>query len=138
MTRLRIVNRTRGSLLGNRILLVDTWFGRLRGFLGRSEPEPGEGILLAPCSSVHMYGMTFALDLVFLGDGGEVVHTIRELEPWKRTKVIPGARYVLELPVGSIQASGTCVGDLVAWKSPEPVYAPPSAYGGLWGRNGGG
>ena len=34
--------------------------------LGRPAPRPGEGLLLTPCSSVHMYGMRFPLDVAFL------------------------------------------------------------------------
>ncbi len=34
--------------------------------LGRPAPKAGEGLLLTPCQSVHMYGMRFPLDVAFL------------------------------------------------------------------------
>jgi uncharacterized membrane protein (UPF0127 family) len=139
MNFIRVVNRSRGTLLGNRIMLVDTWSGRLRGYLGRPEPQPGEGMLLMHCNAVHMFGLDFALDLVFLAKRGVVVGTIEDLQPWRRTKRIGDAAFALELPVGAIAASQTRVGDRLAWTSPETVFTPTSTlddlarYGtGLW------
>lgn len=122
MNLIRVVNRTRGSLLGNQIWLVDSWPGRLRGYLGRPEPKPGEGMLLARCNAVHMYGLDFALDLIFLSKNGDVVKTLPDLQPWKRTSRVADANYVLELPTGTIEASYTKVGDRFTWTSPEPVF----------------
>jgi uncharacterized membrane protein (UPF0127 family) len=122
----RVVNRSRGTLLGNRIKLVDTWPGRLRGYLGRPKPQPGEGMLLVPCNAVHMFGLDFALDLIFLDKNGTVVSTIKDLRPWRRTKRIGDAVFALELPTGVIGASCTAVGDRLAWTSPEPVFTPTS------------
>jgi uncharacterized membrane protein (UPF0127 family) len=129
---IRVVNRSRGTLLGNRIMLVDTWPGRLRGYLGRPEPQPGEGMLLVRCNAVHMFGLGFALDLVFLGNGGDVVSTIERLRPWKYTSRIADARFALELPTGVIAASRTRVGDRLAWTSPDPVVTPWPRMDDLW------
>lgn len=132
MNLIRVVNRTRGSLLGNQIRLVDSWPGRLRGYLGRPEPKPGEGMLLVRCNAVHMYGLPFALDLVFLGKNGDVVRTYSDLQPWKRTSRIADASFALELPAGTIEASYTEVGDRFTWTSPEPVYSYSSRLEEFW------
>jgi uncharacterized membrane protein (UPF0127 family) len=112
-------------------MLVDSWPGRLRGYLARPEPRPGEGMLLVRCSAVHMFGLEFALDLIFLDKSGLVVETIEDLRPWKRTSRIGDARCVLEVPTGSIRASYTRVGDRFTWTSPEPVFHPPPRVEGL-------
>jgi len=123
---IRVVNRTQRTLLGNRIVLVDSWSGRLRGYLGRPQPQPGEGMLLVGCNAVHMYGMDYPLDLIFLDRNGQVVDAVEELRPWKRTKRIQEARFALELPVGVIDGSRTAVGDRLVWAAPEPVFRPPT------------
>jgi uncharacterized membrane protein (UPF0127 family) len=128
---IRVVNRSRGTLLGNRILLVDSWPGRLRGYLGRPKPLVGEGMLLVRCNAVHMYGLSFPLDLIFLDKEGDVVDVVEALQPWKRTKRIPRARFALELPTGAIAASHTRVGDGLMWTSPEPVFTPSPRLGDL-------
>lgn len=136
MNRIRVVNRSRGTLLGNRILLVDSWLGRLRGFLGRPEPRRGEGILLVPCSAVHMYGMKFPLDLVFLNGDGIAVEIVRNLQPWERTKRVGEARSVLEVSRGTIDSTATEVGDRLVWTAPEPVITAPHRLDGILGSRG--
>ena len=127
---MRITNRTRNTLVGSRVVEAATWWSRLRGFLGRPEPKGGEGILLVRCAAVHTWWMSFGLDLLFLDERGKVLELIRSFPPWKRTRRVSGARYVLEVPVGTIDRSGTQVGDELAWQDPAPytisVLSPQS------------
>ena len=111
----RIVNRTQGTLLASRIELADSWWGRFRGYLGRTRPRSGEGMLLVPCNAVHTYGMSFSLDVIFLDARGEVVKVLPDLKPWRKSDRVTSARYVLEVPKGTIEASGTVVGDRLTW-----------------------
>lgn len=116
MDYVRVVNETRGRVLGGRIGLADSLGLRLRGFLLRREPAAGEGLLLAPSRGVHMYGMRFPLDVLFIDHGGEVVAVHPGLPPGARTPVYGSARYALELPNGTIARSGTCIGDRLSWR----------------------
>lgn len=115
MNRVSVMNRTRERLLGMRVGLADSWWLRLRGLLGRPELEPGEGLLLVPCSAVHTYGMKYPLDVLLLTRRGTVLATFPELAPWGRTPRLSDARYALELPAGTIEATGTRPGDRLAW-----------------------
>jgi uncharacterized protein len=118
---MRIVNLTRSTVLGTRVVLADSWWGRFRGYLGRREPQRGEGILLVPCNAVHTYGMAFELDVIFLGADGGVLHVIPKMGPWRRSPRVPGCRYVLEVPPGTIQQTGTSVGDSFTWTPLKPL-----------------
>jgi uncharacterized membrane protein (UPF0127 family) len=60
--------------------------------------EVGPGLLIPRCSSVHTFGMRFALDLCFL-DGCEVV-AVRLAVPPRRFAFCRRASAVLELPAG--------------------------------------
>ena len=117
---MRITNRTRNTLLGQHVTLASTWLGRMRGYLGRPAPMEGEGILLIPCNAVHSYFMNFELDILFLDQKGTVLEVIRGFAPWKRTKRVRGSEYVLEVPVGTLDSSGTEVGDELSWREPAP------------------
>lgn len=110
-----MMNRTRGTLLGTRIGLADRIWLRARGYLGRAEPRLGEGMLLVPCRSIHMMGVRFPLDVLFLDRAGAVKAAYPKLEPGARTAADRGAIYALELPAGTIELTGTRVGDQLSW-----------------------
>ena len=117
MPQLRVVNTRHNRELGARIELADSWFARLRGMLGRPAPVPGEGLFLTPCQSVHMYGMSFSLDVAFLDAEGAVVAMYRPLSPGSRTPWHRNAVHVLELPVGTLEDSDTVIGDVLIWST---------------------
>jgi len=107
--RIRVENETRGALLAAEALLADTFGTRFRGLLGRPRPGPGEGLVLRPCDSVHMVGMTYALDVIFAAPEGEVLKVVRGLRPFGMTWPCAGAEWAVELAPGG--ADGTEVGD---------------------------
>ncbi|MBX6364910.1 MAG: DUF192 domain-containing protein [Gemmatimonadetes bacterium] len=129
MTHVRVTNQTRASVLGTRVRLADSWLKRMRGFLARPAPAEGEGLLLTPCRAVHMYWMTYSLDVLFLDRHGRVVALYPWLKPRRRTAFHGSAEYALELPAGSIEASGTQVHDLIVWKPVTEAEAMPHARG---------
>ena len=115
MRLLRVVNAKRNQELGSRIGLADGWLTRLRGMLGRPVPDRGEGLLLTPCRSVHMYGMRYPLDVAFLDRSGAVVAIYPSLAPGSRPRGHRKGVHALELPAGTLAQSGTAVGDLLVW-----------------------
>ncbi len=120
MTRVTVVNRSRGTVLGDRVGLAATRWTRLRGFLARPMPRSGEGLLFLPSKGVHMYGMRYPLDVLLLDESGRVLSAYPALRPWKRTPLLPRARAALEVPVGRIAATQTREGDLLEWRRGAP------------------
>lgn len=115
MKYLRVLNASKESVLGTHIGMADTRWLRLRGYLFRAEPSPGEGLLIVPCRGVHMYGMRYSLDVVVLDRRGHVLATYPELKPRSRSGVHRDGKYAIELPVGTIAATLTEEGDNVIW-----------------------
>src|ERR671923_2076176 len=91
--------RQDGSPVCERCLLAETPLTRLKGLLGRRELPPGEGLLLRPTSSIHMFFMRFAIDAVWVDRDLTVLKISPELGTWK-TAACRGARGVVELPAG--------------------------------------
>lgn len=116
MKQLRVVNADRGATLGTRVALADRWLARLRGLLGRPEPAPGEGLLLAPCGSVHMLGMRYPIDVALLDGERRVLSVHPGLRPGWHVAAAHGARYALELPAGTLATTGTVPGDRLDWQ----------------------
>jgi uncharacterized membrane protein (UPF0127 family) len=84
---------------------ADTYFSRLVGWIGKRQAQPGEGLLITPCNSVHMWMMSLPIDVVFLSREMKIVKAVPNLRPWKLLPVFcPGAESALELPAGTIAA----------------------------------
>jgi uncharacterized protein len=99
-----------GRLIAARLRPAHTHWTRLRGLLGTRELRPGDGLWLKPCRQVHMFGMRYAIDVVFLDDALRVVHVLSGLAPWRVSPSVRAARSVLELPTGTIAELGIAPG----------------------------
>lgn len=106
-------NRTRGCLLAERTERASTASERMKGLLGRRDLPRGQGLLISPCNSIHMFFMRFAIDVLFLDREGKVVRAIPRLRPWRATRVYLSARSVLELWAGALEETGTGPGDVI-------------------------
>jgi len=113
----RILNTTRSTELASDAKPARSFTQRLVGLLGRAGLGPGEALLLEPCSSVHTAFMRFAIDVVYVDRTGKVVKVVPELRPFRASGVLRGARSVIELPSGTIAATGTVPGDELTFES---------------------
>ena len=84
-------------VLGRRVLVASTLRSRLLGLSGLGREDAGPGLLIPRCSSVHTFGMRFALDLVFIDRAGRPRSVRREVPPG-RIAFDSRASAVLELP----------------------------------------
>ena len=109
-----IRTREDGALVGNRIELADGTWSRLKGLIGRTHLTDGEGLLISPCQAVHMYGVRFPVDVVFLNEALEVLAVYEGLQPGSRTSVHRHARYALKLPHGTLTKANIAEGQRLA------------------------
>ena len=116
---LRAENVTRGQTLATRVTVADRPAARLRGLIGRPPLGPGEGLLIEPCSGIHTFFMGFAIDVVFLDAAGAVVAALGPVRPWRLTRIYPTATAALELPPGTVAATGTTEGDRIEFAAAE-------------------
>jgi uncharacterized membrane protein (UPF0127 family) len=106
------LNTTRQKALATDLEIATSFSARSKGLLGRTGLEPGTGILIDPCPSVHTWFMRFTIDAVFLDGKNQVVGLARELKPFRMAGAWRAAK-TIELPAGTIAATGTTVGDSV-------------------------
>ena len=109
MKLVRLVNEA-GETVVERCAIADNPWTRMRGLLGRKTLLEGEGILLRPASSVHMFFMRFAIDVVWLDRDLRVLDVRPNLQPW-RMAGRRGARAALELAAGECERVGLRAGD---------------------------
>lgn len=116
-------NRDRDAHLGAEVRIADRWWPRLRGMIGRPAPSDGQGLLLSPCQGVHMHWMTYPLDVAFLDADGAVVALYHGLKPWRFSKTHKDAACALELRQGTLERTGTVVGDRLTWAEARQAAA---------------
>ena len=94
------------------------------GLMGRSSLPPGDGLWLPDSNGIHMMFMRFPIDAVFVSSGpdrGSECGTRNVLSVASRAADLggyraagPGRRRACwSCPVGTIDATGTVVGDVI-------------------------
>src|SRR2546429_9987417 len=107
---LRLLHPASGRVLAERLQVPRTFVGRGLGLMFRRGLDDGEGMWITPCNGIHMFGMRFAIDAVFVDRRLRVVRVYRNLRPWRGAPVRPGAPTAGEPP-------------------PRPARQPPPAPG---------
>ena len=120
--RLVATNTSRGTTLAEHLEDGSSFWAKFMGLMGRRFLSAGEGLWLPGENGIHMLFMRFPIDAVFvsppLSGGSErrrVLALFRALPAWRGVVWrVGGAKGVLELPAGTIEASGTTVGDEIS------------------------
>lgn len=108
-----IVNQRNNLILADKAKVAATFSKRLIGLLDREYLNEGEGLVIIPSNSIHMFFMRFAIDVLFLDKKGKVVAILRSFKPWELSRIYFNAYSVLELPSGVIDKTGTQKGDII-------------------------
>ncbi len=112
-------NLDRDAALAERLETAGSLWAKFMGLMGRPSLAAGDGLWLPASNGIHMMFMRFPIDAVFVSradaDGVRRVRSVhRRLRTWiGMVPLVLGADGVLELPAGTIDATGTAVGDRV-------------------------
>jgi uncharacterized membrane protein (UPF0127 family) len=115
-------NVSRGTILAERLEDGASFWSKFMGLMGRRSLPAGNGLWLPGENGIHMLFMRFAIDVVFVAPpaggsagGRRVLAAYRAVPPWRGVVWrVGGAKGVLELPAGTIEATATAVGDEIA------------------------
>jgi uncharacterized membrane protein (UPF0127 family) len=91
-----------GRVLAERLEVPRTMVGRGLGLMFRRELGDGQGMWIVPCNGIHMFGMRFPIDAIFLDRRLRVVRVCTDLRPWRVVPLVLGAHSVLELPAHTL------------------------------------
>jgi uncharacterized protein len=107
-----LVNATKKTVVSDNCHFANTVLKRMVGLLNRGKLDKGEGLLLDRCHGIHTFGMRFSIDVLFLDKDFCVIRAVKALPPY-RTCIVKKSVYVLEVPVGALEASRTDEGDQI-------------------------
>jgi len=92
-----------------RVRIASNFLTRALGLLVGTPLGAAEGLLIAPCSSIHTFGMRYAIDVVFVDRQGRVLRVCPEVHAG-RMRIARSARGVLELRAGTAARHGLAAG----------------------------
>ncbi len=108
---MKVINKTRGGNVATKVKVAKSLRERCIGLIGKGKLQPGEGLFITGCGSIHTFFMRFPIDIIFLDGHNRVVKVAENLRPYRIFLGPLSAKSVLELPLGTIQKSGTHIGD---------------------------
>jgi uncharacterized protein len=88
-----------GRACGIRVSTAGSMRERMRGLLGHQRLASDEALLLVPCRSVHTFGMSFPIDILFIDRQWHVVAVHRRV-PQARMLFCLRATRTLEMSAG--------------------------------------
>ncbi len=110
---LEAFNVTKNKIIARRVEWSGSSDTRRKGLLGRDQIDNDEGMYIVPTQWIHMFGMRFAIDVAFLAGDGRVLHIHHRLKPNRLSRIVWRAEGALELAAGTIEATGTAIGDFI-------------------------
>ncbi len=113
MKKVKVVNRTRQAVLASQAEMADSIWSRFMGLMGRRELNQDAGLVIYPNNGVHMFFMRFGLDILHVAVDGTLLKAVKNLKPWRVGPIVKGCKYTVELPVGTVERTGTRAGDSI-------------------------
>lgn len=98
-----ILKNQTGEVICQKMILADRMFDRLKGLMFSNELPNCDGLLIAPCNSIHTFFMLYKIDVLFLDKNFNIVKVIYGLSPWKMTWVYFRSCQVLEMKGGTMR-----------------------------------
>jgi uncharacterized protein len=101
MMRLPLYRTDSKELLIENLEVADSFSTRLIGLMGREKMGNGAGLWIKRCNSIHTFFMKFSIDCVFVDRDLKIKTIIKNIPPWRMTRIVFGASSVIELPAGT-------------------------------------
>ena len=102
-------------MLGDAVIVADCSGTRRTGLLKHDFLKSGEGLWIVPCEAVHTFGMKFSIDVLFLNRHKQVVKMRKNMGK-RRIAICLRAHSVLEFSAGTVDQTGTAVGDQIRFE----------------------
>jgi uncharacterized membrane protein (UPF0127 family) len=113
MSRVRIVNSTRGVCLATNAELASSFFAKFAGLMLRKDLPEGGGMVILSGEPIHMFFMRFALDVIHADKEGTVLRILPGIKPWRLGPFVRKCKMAIELPAGTAARTGTVEGDVI-------------------------
>jgi uncharacterized membrane protein (UPF0127 family) len=108
---IKLICKKKNIVLGESIFVASSFLERLKGLMcDESLGVEFDGMLIKPCNSIHTFFMNYKIDVLFLNKEYKIVKILRNMAPWRLTKIYLQANQVLEIEGGKVSLE-ICEGD---------------------------
>lgn len=108
--KMKLMNLANNEILANDMGRAYSFHKRLLGLMFTHSLEPGSGLHIKPCRSIHSFFMNYSIDVLYISEQNEIVAIDEHFAPRKIGKVHAQASSVVELPAGTIKKTNTMIG----------------------------
>lgn len=104
---MKIINKTKNTILAEDVIIADTLFKRIIGLLGKKGLKQDQALILRPCNSIHTFFMQFPIDVIFVDSDNKIVKAISNMRPFRISGIYFKACSAIELPAQTIEKTST-------------------------------
>ena len=110
---MKIFNKSKETIVAERVEIADTVVSRLIGLLNRPSLSTEEALIITQCRSIHMFFMKFPIDVLFIDKNNVVIGVVKEIQPFRMSPYFFKASKAIELAAGTVKKTKTEVGDFL-------------------------
>lgn len=116
-----IFNIDTGKIIVEKFHIAQTFWQRLFGLITYKTLPDNEGMILINSNGIHTLFMRFPIDVLYVNEYYQIIEVYRDVKPWKLLPIRKKAKYVIEIPAGTIANSRTKKGHRVIIRDNDKV-----------------
>ena len=105
-----------GQCISSLMTIPESFYQRAKGLLGKKYIDKRESMLFYNCSSIHMFGMKFPIDIAYLDNDMRILKLVKNVKPWKLSSC-KGANHTIEFSLGIIKEYQLQIGEQLIIKN---------------------
>ena len=118
--KIKLMNRTRKKKLAKAGSICESTSSKARGLMFTSRKGFQDRALIFTFSrsaarQLHMFFVFYAIDVLFLDEKRRIVEIKERFKPFTVYSPREKSKYIIELPAGTVQRTGTRIGDAASW-----------------------
>ncbi len=113
MKEIRIINLTTRKSIFEKAYLTENFQERLVGLMFRRDISDFDALVIDKCDAVHTFFMMFEIDVIFLNKDKVVIDIQRNLSPFRISRFVIDAYYVIEVPSNRNNEDYFSCGDVI-------------------------
>ena len=80
----RLVNKSAGQVLAEKVIIARSFFARARGLMGKKDFPASQAFWILPCKGgIHTFFMKFPVDVIFINQSLKITRVFQNVKPWK-------------------------------------------------------